>query len=164
VGVLPATQEPLDAPRGDLVVPGVERVDEIPRLGQPELAIRDGIPAEPAHGRAFVAERIVAPDQEDEAKGVGQIDVSELRRGEREVCVPCLECALKLSVSVALRRARLIGGRASGRADQLHALDPGHALAPIALLAAVRGAVDVSDTGRSSRKRHRRTRDRQGDD
>jgi hypothetical protein len=41
--------------------------DSAERPGESELAILDGIPAEPAHGRAFVAERVVVADQQDEA-------------------------------------------------------------------------------------------------
>jgi hypothetical protein len=79
-----------------------EHVDELARLGQPQLAVLGGVPAEPAHGGTLEPERVIVADEQHEAERVGQVDVSEFgRRREREVRVADLECALELSVSVA---------------------------------------------------------------
>jgi len=42
------------------------------------LAIVGGVPAQPSHGGAFVAERVVLADQQDEAQGIGAVDVAQL--------------------------------------------------------------------------------------
>jgi hypothetical protein len=82
-----------------------EHVDELASLSEPELAILGGVPAEPPDGGAFVAQRVVVADQEDEAERVGEVDVAELSGGgEREVRVLGLEGALEPSLVVALRR------------------------------------------------------------
>ncbi|HEY8846944.1 MAG TPA: hypothetical protein VIM24_09815 [Candidatus Limnocylindrales bacterium] len=56
------------------------------------MAIVGGVPAQPSHGGAFVAERVVVADEQGEGQGVGEVDVAELGRGgEREVRVAGLE-------------------------------------------------------------------------
>jgi hypothetical protein len=97
-----------------------QHVGELARLGQSQVSIVGGVPAEPSNGGTLEQERVVVADQQDEAERIGQVDVSELGRGgEREVCVPGLEGAAELRVSVALRahgRGCPTGRRTAGQA------------------------------------------------
>lgn len=69
-----------------------QHVDEL----EAQVSILGGVPAKPPDRGAFVAERIVVADEQDEAQSVGEVDVTEFGRDrEREVRVPGLEGALE---------------------------------------------------------------------
>jgi hypothetical protein len=73
---------------------------ELARLGQPHRPIVRRVASQPPDGGAFVAERVVLADEQDETERVCQIDLAKLSRScEREVGVPGLERALELAAA-----------------------------------------------------------------
>jgi len=81
-----------------------EGVGEFAQIGDRDHAVATEQQRDPPHGRAVVFQRRVLADEQNEAQGVGQVDVSELGRGgEREVRVARLDGAPGLGRSVALR-------------------------------------------------------------